>query len=199
MNICRAALAFAMAASSSVAVAADAECEAKFRQMLSGQGGDYPNTSRSVTETGGVKMTSTFVAQDDKTFLTIDDTSKSWVVLRDNTGWVSTDKGKSWKKAYTLDPAQTEKQKADLRQRAEEATNIVCSDGVAFEGSIYRRLSGDWKSTDGSDLAGHTDYYVKADGTWHAQVIDMTMGGQRTKITQVRVPEGDELTVPEVK
>lgn len=199
MKIFLAPLLLATIASGGTALAADAECEKKFRQLLGGEGGNYPNTSRSVTETGGQTMTSTFVAQDDKTFLTIDDNSKSWVVLRDGTGWVSTNKGKSWKKAYTLDPAQTAKQKVQTKQRAEEATNIACADGVAFEGGAYRQLSGDWKSVDGTGLEGHADYYLNADGTWHAQVQDMTMSGQRTKITQVRVPKGEELTVPEVE
>jgi len=194
----------AIIAGSASAFAADEDCEETFRRLLGGEAagndsGAYPFTARSVTETSGQKMTSIFVAQDDKTFLTIDDNSKSWVVLRDGTGWVSTNKGKSWKKAYTLDPAQIAKQKQQTKQRAEEATNITCTDGVAFEGNHYRQLSGDWKSVDGSGLTGHADYYLNEDGTWHAQVQDMISNGQNTKITQVRVPKGEELTVPEVE
>ncbi len=193
------AFAISLTMSGGVALAADADCEETFRKLLRGDGGNYPSTSRSVTEINGATMKSTFVAQDDKTFLTIDEASKSWVVLRDNVGWVSTDKGKSWKKAYEIDPAQQEKQKANLKLRAEQATDIACADGVAFQGGTYRQLSGDWEAVDGTGLKGHADYYLNGDGTWHAQVQDMVMNGNRTKITQVRVPKGEELTVPEVK
>jgi len=202
MKIVLAALAMSLLANGGSAFAADADCEEKFRQLLGGGGsdsGEYPFTARSITEMSGQTMTSTFVAQDDETFFTIDDNSKSWVVLRDGTGWVSTNEGKSWKKAYTIDPVQAAKQKVQTQQRAEEATNIACADGVEFEGDTYRQLSGDWKSVDGTGLTGHADYYLRADGRWHAQVQDMMSNGQRTKITQVRVPKGEELTVPEVE
>ncbi len=193
------AFAISLGANAGLALAADAGCEETFRQLLRGGSGDYPNTSRSVTEMNGVSMKSTFVAQDANTFLTIDETSKSWVVLRDNVGWVSTDEGKSWKKAYELDLAQQEKQKANLKLRAEQATNITCTNGVAFQGGTYRRLSGDWKAVDGSGLVGRNDFYLNEDGSWQASVSDMVMNGNPTKITQVRVPKGEELTVPEVK
>ena len=86
-------------------------------------------------------MTSRFVAQDDNTFLTIADSSKSWVVLRDGTSWVSTDRGKIGMKAYTLDPAQQTKKKANLKQRADEATNLFRTEGVEFECGTFHQSS----------------------------------------------------------
>ncbi|MDD9909662.1 MAG: hypothetical protein OXR62_08220 [Ahrensia sp.] len=181
---------------SHVAAAADADCEDTFRALLRGESGEYPFTARSVTEFSGTKTVSIFAAQSPSTSLTIDERTGVWVVFRDGKAWQSADKGKSWKHLYDLPAKQADQIRESLAKRAAAATNIACADGVEFEGGTYRSVSGEWQSGDATNADGRSTYFLKADGSWHAAITEMTMTSGSSTITQVKLPEAEWLDVP---
>ena len=194
LMVCAAVLALFAGTGSSLA--ADADCEEAFRTLLRGDSGEYPFTARSVTEFSGTKTNSIFAAESPGAYLTIDERTGLWILIRDGKAWQSADKGGSWKHLYDLPANQAGQIGENLAKRAESAANIACEDGIAFGDGTYRRLSGEWEDTGAIKATGRSDYFIRDDGSWHAAVTEMTMTSGTSKITQVKLPEDEWLDVP---
>ena len=170
----------------------DGACETTFRTLLAGKAHGYPFTARSVNRFNGTETASLFTAESPTASMTVDERTGLHILMRDGKSWQSADKGATWTFLYEIPANQRATMEKTLTDRAASATDITCTDAVAYDDKPYRQLTGRWPK-DAQGMTGTATYYLDDTGTWQVAVTEINMNGQKSKITQVRLEETGEM------
>lgn len=128
----------------------------------------------------------------------VDPPGMPWTLVAKDVMYMSTDRGKSWKKLRTVDSAQNMEASLDaLKAAAKDATGIACGreemDGIAYDTIQADYVMAQYNSA-------HTDKYWIDPGTgWVRKLVTRTrMSGYETTATQlVEKAPGLKLPAPD--
>lgn len=191
MRYCQLLVASAALAMSAVpAIADQAACETDARAAMLDVSHPVPMRQNVTTQMAGATIKSAALSTPDGRGMALDadDTPTSlWIGGR---FYTTADGGKTWSLLHEQTPEQVQAQADNLRQQAENATDIVCDYGVTLDGRTVNHLTVSYVMA-GSGVPVKSQYWVDVETGFPWQVVHDFGGANPSVITQINEPRPD--------
>ena len=173
-------------------------CKAEFRQFLTTDNSVFPYEFDITTEYAGNLTKVKAVVYSPRKSVTFS-TNEFWFAIDELVTYQSTDQGAHWKKTHTLPTDHWEKTAAIMNQQAEDATDLICKDGISHNGKIYRLIQANTITANGTNTPVKFSFYADNSGVWQVSISELMIAGKLSVVVSEKTKQGKGVQLIVVK
>ncbi len=177
---------------------AEEACKAEFRQFLTTDNSVFPFELNTTSENSGrINKVKSIVYSTTK--LVTFSTNEFWFAVNGQATYQSTDQGAHWKKTLTLPADHWEKAAAIVNQQADDATDLICKDGVSHNGKNYRLIQANTIFANGINTPAKISFFADNSGVWQVIISESTIEGKLAVVVSTKTKQGEGVQLIDVK
>ena len=177
---------------------AEEACKAEFRQFLTTDNSVFPYEFDITTKYSG-KITKVKSIVYSPTKSVTFSTSSFWFAITEQATYQSTDQGAHWKKTLTLPTDQWEKTAVIMNKQADDATDLICKDGVSHNGKNYRLIQANTITANGTNTPVKFSFFVDNSGVWQVSIAELKIAGKLSVVVSAKTKQGEDVPLIDVK
>ena len=169
---------------------AEEACKAEFRQSLTTDKSVFPYELYSTTEYSGRITKGKSIVYSPTKSVTFS-SNEFWFAVNEQATYQSTDQGAHWKKTLTLPTDQWEKSTAIMNKQADDATDLICKDGVSHNGKNYRLIQANTIFANGTNTPAKLSFFVDNSGVWQVHIAELMIEGKLSVVVSTKTKQGE--------
>ena len=169
---------------------AEEACKAEFRQFLTTDNSVFPYEFDITSEYSGKINKAKSIVYSPTKSVTFS-SNEFWFAVNEQATYQSTDQGAHWKKTLTLPTDHWEKTAAIMNQQADDATDLICKDGVSHNGKNYRLIQANTITANGTNTPVKFSFFVDNSGVWQVHIAELMIQGKLSVVVSTKTKQGE--------
>ena len=177
---------------------AEEACKAEFRQSLTTYNSVFPYEYNITSEYSGKITKAKSIVYSPTKSVTFS-SNEFWFAVNEQATYQSTDQGAHWKKTLTLPTDHWEKTAAIMNKQADDATDLICKDGVSHNGKNYRLIQANTITANGTNTPVKFSFFVDNSGVWQVSIAELMIAGELSVVVSAKTKQGEGVQLIDFK